>query len=303
MNPQAIMDGLIAGSMIGLGAVGITLTYSILRFANFAHGELISSGAYFALMAASALGALFGGLTTPLGPFSFGWALPIAAVAAFVLNGLLALVIDWLLFGRLRGQRATIIILVMASFGAALTLRSLLEFIFTSNPAYYSRALQIAMRLGGGLRATPDQLLSLAVAAVLVVAVHLMLTRTPIGRSMRAVSENPQLAGVVGIEVRQVIRVVWLLGAGLAAVAGVTAGLLVQIRPQMGFDLLLPLFAAAILGGIGSVPGAMLAGLIVGLSEAIAVQVVGAEWRAAVAFVILVAVLLIRPQGLFGRAE
>lgn len=303
MNPQAIMDGLIAGSMIGLGAVGITLTYSILRFANFAHGELISSGAYFALMAASALGALFGGLTTPLGPFSFGWALPIAAVAAFVFNGLLALVIDWLLFGRLRGQRATIIILVMASFGAALTLRSLLEFIFTSNPAYYSRALQIAMRLGGGLRATPDQLLSLAVAAVLVVAVHLMLTRTPIGRSMRAVSENPQLAGVVGIEVRQVIRVVWLLGAGLAAVAGVTAGLLVQIRPQMGFDLLLPLFAAAILGGIGSVPGAMLAGLIVGLSEAIAVQVVGAEWRAAVAFVILVAVLLIRPQGLFGRAE
>ncbi|MCO5080842.1 MAG: branched-chain amino acid ABC transporter permease [Rhizobiaceae bacterium] len=303
MNPQAIMDGLIAGSMIGLGAVGITLTYSILRFANFAHGELISSGAYFALMAASALGALFGGLTTPLGPFSFGWALPIAAVAAFVLNGLLALVIDWLLFGRLRHQRATIIILVMASFGAALTLRSLLEFIFTSNPTYYSRALQIAMRLGSGLRATPDQLLSLAVAAVLVVAVHLMLTRTPIGRSMRAVSENPQLAGVVGIEVRQVIRVVWLLGAGLAAVAGVTAGLLVQIRPQMGFDLLLPLFAAAILGGIGSVPGAMFAGLIVGLSEAIAVQVVGAEWRAAVAFVILVAVLLIRPQGLFGRAE
>lgn len=303
MNPQAIMDGLIAGSMIGLGAVGITLTYSILRFANFAHGELISSGAYFALMAASALGALLGGLTAPLEPFSFGWALPIAAVAAFVLNGLLALVIDWLLFGRLRHQRATIIILVMASFGAALTLRSLLEFIFTSNPAYYSRALQIAMPLGGGLRATPDQLLSLAVAAVLVVAVHLMLTRTPIGRSMRAVSENPQLAGVVGIEVRQVIRVVWLLGAGLAAVAGVTAGLLVQIRPQMGFDLLLPLFAAAILGGIGSVPGAMLAGLIVGLSEAIAVQVVGAEWRAAVAFVILVAVLLIRPQGLFGRAE
>ena len=77
MNPQAIMDGLVAGSMIGLGAVGITLTYSILRFANFAHGELISSGAYFALMVAGALGALFGGLTTPLGPFSFGWALPI----------------------------------------------------------------------------------------------------------------------------------------------------------------------------------------------------------------------------------
>ena len=120
---------------------------------------------------------------------------------------------------------------------------------------------------------------------------------------MRAVSENPQLAGVVGIEVRQVIRVVWLLGAGLACVAGIIAGLLVQIRPQMGLDLLLPLFAAAILGGIGSVPGAMLAGLIVGLTEAVAVQLIGAEWRAAIAFVILVLVLLLRPQGLFGRAR
>ncbi|WP_274627259.1 branched-chain amino acid ABC transporter permease [Arvimicrobium flavum] len=303
MNPQVIMDGLVAGSMIGLGAVGITLTYSILRFANFAHGELISWGAYLALAVAGLLGSLAGGLTTPIGPFSFGWAVPIAAIAAVALNGGLALLIDWLLFGRLRRQRSTIIILVMASFGAALTLRSLLEFIFTSNPAYYSKALQIAMPLGGGIRATPDQLLSLGVATVLVVAVHLLLTRTAIGRSMRAVSENPQLSGVVGIEVRQVIRVVWLLGAGLAAVAGVTAGLLVQIRPQMGFDLLLPLFAASILGGIGSVPGAMIAGLIVGFSEALAVQLIGAEWRAAVAFVVLVAVLLLRPQGLFGRAE
>ena len=153
------------------------------------------------------------------------------------------------------------------------------------------------------MRATPDQLLSLGIAVLLVVAIHLLLTRTAIGRSMRAVSENQQLAGVVGIDVRKVIRTVWVLGAGLACVAGVMAGLLVQIRPYMGFDLLLPLFAAAILGGIGSVPGAMLAGLIVGLTEAFAVQLIGAEWRAAIAFVILVAVLLLRPQGLFGRPE
>lgn len=303
MNPQALMDGLVSGAMIGLGAVGITLTYSILRFANFAHGELVSWGAYFALAVAGALVALFGGLGEPVGPFSFGWAVPLAAVAAIALNGGLALAVDRALFGRLRRQGSTVIILVMASFGAALTLRSLLEFIFTSNPAYYSRALQIALPLGAGIRATPDQLLSLVVAALLVAVMHILLTRTATGRSMRAVSENPQLAGVAGIDVRRVIRIVWLLGAGLAAVAGVMAGLLVQIRPQMGFDLLLPLFAAAILGGIGSVPGAMIAGLIVGLSEALAVQVAGAEWRAAVAFVILVAVLLLRPQGLFGRAD
>ena len=115
---------------------------------------------------------------------------------------------------------------------------------------------------------------------------------------MRAVSENPALSASVGIEVGRVVRAVWLIGAGLACVAGVSAGLLVQIRPQMGLDLLLPLFAAAILGGIGSVPGAMLAGLIVGLSEALAVQLVGAEWRAAVAFVILIAVLILRFAGI-----
>ena len=303
MNPQALMDGLITGSMIGLGAIGVTLTYSILRFANFAHGEFVAWGAYFALAVSGALGYLSGPLLTPIGPFSFGWSLPIAAVIAVALTAGLALLVDALLFGPLRERRSAVIILVMASFGAALTLRNLLEFIFTSQPAYYTKALQIAFPLGGGLRATPDQLLTLGIAAVLVASVHLLLTRTAIGRSMRAVSENQQLSGVVGIDVRKVIRTVWVLGAGLACIAGVMAGLLVQIRPQMGLDLLLPLFAAAILGGIGSVPGAMIAGLIVGLAEALAVQLIGAEWRSAIAFVILVVILLLRPQGLFGRPE
>ena len=301
MITQALMDGLIAGAMIGLGAIGITLTYSILRFANFAHGELITWGAYIALALSGGLGFLSSTLTMPVGPFSFGWSLPLAAILAVALTGALALLTDVLLFGRLRAKGGTIIIMVMASFGAALTLRSLLEFLFSTKPAYYTKALQIALPLGGGMRATQDQLLALCLSAILVVAIHLLLTRTAVGRSMRAVSENQQLAGIVGIDVRKVIRIVWLLGAGLACVAGIMAGLLVQIRPHMGHDLLLPLFAAAILGGIGSVPGAMLAGLIVGLSEAIAVQLIGAEWRAAVAFVILVAVLLTRPQGLFGR--
>ena len=303
MTPQVLLDGAIAGAMIGLGAIGVTLTYSILRFANFAHGDFIAWGAYIALALSGALGSLAAGLATPIAPFAFGWSLPLAAVAAAALTAGLALLVDALLFGPLRARRSAVIILVMASFGAALTLRSLLEFIFTSRPEYFTAELQIALPLGAGLRATPDQLLTLAVAATLVLLVHLLLTRTTIGRSMRAVSENPALAGVVGVDVRRVIRVAWALGAALACVAGVMAGLLVQIRPQLGLDLLLPLFAAAILGGIGSVPGAMLAGLIVGVAEAMTVQVIGAEWRAAVAFVILIAILLLRPQGIFGRAD
>ncbi|TCQ08664.1 amino acid/amide ABC transporter membrane protein 1 (HAAT family) [Rhizobium sp. PP-F2F-G36] len=301
MNPQFLMDGLIAGAMIGLGAIGVTLTYSILRFANFGHGELLSWGAYLALAVSGGLGLLSTSLMRPISPFSFGWSLPLAAIIAILLTGLLALAVDAVLFGRLRARGSAVIILVMASFGASLALRSLLEFLFSSKPAYFTKALQIAMPIGAGLRATPDQLLSLGIALLAVLAVHLLMTRTDIGRSMRAVSENPALAGIAGVDVRRVIRVVWMLGAGLACLAGIMTGLLVQIRPYLGHDLLLPLFAAAILGGIGSVPGAMLAGLIVGLSEAAAVQLVGAEWRAAVSFVILVAVLLFRPRGLFGR--
>jgi len=300
MIAQGIVDGLINGAMIGLGAIGVTLTYAILRFANFAHGEFITWGAYFALLVGGALGSLFAGALAPIAPFSFGWGLPLALVAAFCLTAALALLVDALLFGRLRGKGSAAIIVVMASFGAALALRNLLEFAVTSQPRYFSDALQIAVRLGG-IRATPDQLLTVGAAVLLVIALHLTMTRTAVGRSMRAVAENPQLAGVAGIDVRKIVRVVWVIGAGLAAVAGVFSGLVVQIRPQMGLDLLLPLFAAAILGGIGSVPGAMLAGLIVGLGEALAVQWAGAEWRAGVAFVVLVLVLLLRPQGLFGR--
>ncbi|WP_137130984.1 branched-chain amino acid ABC transporter permease [Rhizobium sp. FY34] len=303
MNPQFLMDGLIAGAIIGLGAIGVTLTYSILRFSNFAHGELLSWGAYLALGISGALGFLAAGLKQPIGPFSFGWSLPIAAVLAIILTGLLALAVDAALFSSFRRRGSAIIIMVMASFGASLALRSLLEFFFTSKPAYFTQALQIAMKLGGGLRATPDQLAMLVVALVSVIAVHLVMTRTDIGRAMRAVSENPSLAGIAGIDVRRVIRTVWFLGAALACIAGMMSGLIIQIRPYLGHDLLLPLFAAAILGGIGSVPGAMIAGLIIGLCEAFTVQIIGAEWRSAVSFAILIAVLLVRPRGLFGKAS
>lgn len=304
MNPQVLIDGLIAGSTIGLGAIGLTLTYSILRFANFTHGDFLAWGAYLTLSVSGFLGGLLAGLGIgdPIGPFSFGWGLPLSLLMGMTLTVLLTLALDKVLFGRLRQRGADVIIIVMASFGASLALRSLLEFIYTANPQYLTRELQIAQQIGWGMRATPDQMLTIALTVVLVVALHIVVKRTPIGRAMRAVSENPSLAGVYGIDVGRVIRVTWIIGAGLACVAGVTSGLLVQIRPYMGFDLLLPLFAAAILGGVGSIPGAVIGGLIIGLAEAFTVQLIGAEWRAGVAFVVLVLVLLVRPTGLFGRA-
>ena len=300
MNPQFLMDGLIAGSMIGLGAVGVTLVYSILRFPNFAHGDMIAWGAYFTMVVSGAIGALIGG-GQPLGPFSFGWSLPIAGLAGMALTAMLALSLDWALFQRLRNRNAAMIIIVMASFGASIALRSALEFIFTSDPVYFTRELQIALPIGGGMRGTPDQMLTLGLTALVVLGLYILMTKTPIGRAMRAVSEDPKLAGVTGVDVARVIRFVWIVGASLACGAGIMAGLLVQIRPYMGFDLLLPLFAAAILGGVGSVPGAIIGGLTVGIGEALAVQFLGAEWRAGAAFLLLIAILLVRPTGIFGR--
>lgn len=299
MSPQIVVDGVLGGAMIGLGAAGVTLTYSILRFSNFAHGELVTAGAYATLVCAGLIGSVAAGSADALGPFSFGWGFLVAVVGGAAATGLLALLVDRLLFRRL-GERAASITVVMASFGASMALRSLIEFVFTASPTYFNRDLQIAVPIGFGARATPDQLALAGFALVLVAALHLLLTRTQIGRSMRAVSENPALARVAGVDVGAVVRTTWLVGAALATGAGVMLGLLVQIRPFMGFDMLLPMFAAAILGGIGSVPGALAGALVVGLGEALTVALAGAEWRAALAFVALVAILLVRPTGLFG---
>ena len=301
MSLQFLADGVLAGAMIGLGAIGVTLTYSILRFSNFAHGEFISWGAYAALLAAGAIGALAPAAAAPLGPFSFGASLVGALVIAMALTAALALALDFILFRYLRASAS--ITIVMASFGASMALRALLEFLFTSRPAYFSRDLQIAMPIVLGVRVTPDQIALLVMTAVLMLGVHMLLTRTQTGRAMRAVSENPALARLAGIDAAQVIRITWALGGALACAAGVMLGLLVQIRPYRGFDLLLPLFAAAILGGIGSVPGALAGALIVGVAEAAAVELIGAQWRAAVAFLLLIAVLLVKPAGLFGSKD
>ncbi len=295
---QYIADGLIQGSMIGLGAIGLTLVYSILRFANFAHGDLIGWGAYLTLTFVGVFAIAAGAADHRFGPLSFGWPLVAALAVSALLTGAIALLLDRALFRSLRRHGAAIT-MVIASFGASLALRNLIVFLYGPRPDYYSRDIQIAIPLAG-VRITPDQIFVLGLAATLVLALHLLLTRTTLGRSMRATSENPALARVTGIDVEAVLRWTWLIGGGLAAVSGTFFGLTVQIRPQMGFDLLLPLFAAAILGGIGSVYGAILGGLIIGLAESLSVPLIGAEYRQAVSFLMLLAILLVRPNGLFG---
>ncbi len=301
---QILTDGLVIGSVVSLGAIGLSLTFSILRFSNFGHGELLAWGAYFALTALAMFAAVGGVAAAPIAPFSFGWPLLAAMVCAALLTAMGVLALDWLLFKRLRRQGA--ITLVIASFGAALALRNLLLFVYGGIPQYYSQELQIAIALlprsvWGGMRITPDQLFVLGLTAITVIGLHLFLKLSTLGRAMRATSLNPQLARVAGIDPERVLRATWVIGGMLAAVAGVFAGLTVQLRPTLGLDLLLPLFAAVILGGIGSVWGAVLGGLIVGLAESAAVSVVGAEYRAAAAFAVLIAILLIRPNGLFGE--
>ena len=258
-------------------------------------------GAYLTWLLAGAIGAWSTASAAALDPLSVGWNVVVAAVLAMALTGLLAIALDAVLFRPLRNRGASITA-VMASFGAAMALRALIELLFSSRPAYLSRELQIAIPIGAGIRLTPDQIALVAFTALCVIALHGLLRYSSIGRSMRAVSENPSLARVVGIDVARVIRLTWFIGGALACASGVMLGLVVQIRPSMGADLLLPLFAAAILGGVGSVPGALIGGLIVGLAEAVTVQLVGAEWRAAIAFLVLIAVLLLRPTGLFGQA-
>jgi branched-chain amino acid transport system permease protein len=303
---QLIADGLVIGSVVALGAIGLTMTFALLKFSNFGHGELMTWGASIAFTGLAFFVAAGGGPMTPIGPFSFGWQLVVALALAVALTAMLALLVDWLLFTRLRLRRSEPIVLVMASFGAALALRNILLFLWGPIPDYYSREIQIAIRflprdVMGGLRITPDQLLVLGVTAATVIGLHLFLTFSTLGRAMRAVAGNPDLARVAGIDTRRVIRWTWIIGAGLAAMAGVMAGLTVQVRPTIGMDLLLPLFAAAILGGIGNVYGAVLGGLIVGLAESFATPLVGAEYRAAVSFLVLIVLLLFRPTGLLGE--
>lgn len=294
MIAQYAADGIILGATLALGAIGLTLTYNILRFANFAHGEFLTFGAYFALVFVALFGA-----GQAVGPLTFGWRFAAAIAVAVALTAGLALLLDWLLFRVLRRSDIAVA-LVIASFGASLMLRNVVVFVWGSQPEYYTRTIAIASEVLPGVRMSGNEVFVIAVAALLMLALHLFLSRSQLGKQMRAVSDNPALARVSGIDVRAVIRWTWIVGGGLAAVAGVLFGLTVQISPEMGFNLILPMFAAAILGGVGSIYGAVLGGLIIGLAQSMSVPLIGAAYKPAVAFALMFLILLVYPKGILG---
>ena len=295
MIAQAIADGLLNGAIVALGAIGVTFSLAILRFANFSHGDLLAVGAYAALFVLLSLGAP----GAPLGPFSFGLGMGGALVAALVIAVAVSLLLDRLVYQRLRRRGADPLTLVFASFGLALVLRSVLHLLFGPDPYNYSNEIQMALLLPGNVRVMPDQVLVLVVTLVVLAALGFFLQRTRYGIAMRSVAENPMLASVAGIDPVAIVRLTWVVSTALAALAGVFYGMTVQVRPEMGLNLLLPLFTAAILGGVGSVTGAVVGALLISLAESLVTLWLPTSYRPLVPFVLLLLVLYFRPAGLF----
>ncbi|WP_419909269.1 branched-chain amino acid ABC transporter permease [Hoeflea sp.] len=301
---QALFDGILVGSILSLGAIGLTLVMHILRFANFSHAELLSVGAYCALTFDAVLSAVAPALADFIGPFSMSAALALATLASAAITGLTAVLIDRLVFRRLR-HMAGPLTMVFASFGVALIMRNLIALVFGLQTERYSDAISFATMISSDplLLIKPDQVAILFIALAAMGALHLLLTRTTLGFALRAVAENPTLAQVNGVALPSMVRLTWIIGGGLAAVAGVLYGIDNQLSPVMGRDLVLSLFAAAIVGGLGSVTGAMLGGFIVGLASSFAILVLPAGYKPAIPFLVILATLYVRPNGLFGEAR
>jgi branched-chain amino acid transport system permease protein len=306
-----LASGLVYSSIIVLGSIGLSLVYSIANFANFAHGDTMTVGAYAALVTFGAVGGLGG---TVLGlPYGFFVALGVGIGMA----ALVAVVTEKVIY---EGMDVGSIGLLITSIGIAFIYRAIIQMGFGADFTRYDIPAMrpIDALVTYGIRVTLQDVAIVASATVLVVGLHLLLQYTDLGRKMRAMADNPDLARVSGIRTDRVKLWTWIIGAGLAGAGGVFLGLFSRLTPRMGFDLLLIIFAAVILGGIGSVYGAMLGGVLIGmttqltpiLSELGAVLPlvpdtwgipIGIEYANAIAFVIMVAVLLVRPSGIAGE--
>jgi neutral amino acid transport system permease protein len=283
---QTGLNGLSLGAIYALGAVGLTLVYGILKLVNFAHGDFLTFGAYMAYL------------------LSVTWGAPLllAAFWAMAATALLGVLFERVLWGPMRAKRAGFLQLILMSIGLAFVLRAVVQWFWGTE----IRTLDVN-RIDTvdflGVRIGQTELIVLGVGVVVLVGVGLMLRATLLGKQMRALSDDLDLAETAGIDTRRVILYTWVFAGALAGLAGVLAGATTDLRPEMGFELLLPIFAAVILGGIGDAFGALAAGLVLGVMTEWSTLIIEARWKTAVGFLVLVIVLVIRPQGIFGRAK
>ncbi|MDD4876235.1 MAG: branched-chain amino acid ABC transporter permease [Dehalococcoidales bacterium] len=283
--PQVLFNSAITGSLYLIGAVGLTLTYGLSKFPNFAHAEFITLGAFIGYLVAEQLG--------------LGW--PLALLIAFLVSGTVGVLCYRGIFQPLAKRGSSIIHLMVASIALGFILRHSIGAIWTWKPVYFSAAWTSFDV--GSMRISSLWLWLIVTAISLSFAIHFLLMKTRIGKAIRASASNPELALASGINVNRVILITWFIGTGLAAIAGIFRGADTQIWPMTGWDIILPIFAVAILGGIGNFYGAIAAAFIIGLAENVGVVGLIAlglstTYRIGIAFLILIITLIVKPEGL-----
>jgi len=284
---QLLAEGVRFGLIIALASVGLSLIYGTTGLVNFAHGELITFGALVA--------------------FYFNVVLGIQLLLATAITVVVCAAAGWAqdagFWGVLRRRGSGLIAMMIISIGVSIFVRYLFLYIFRGDTrAYADYAAQPGIAIGPITLAAKDYW-SMAVAVVMLALTAVALLRSRLGKATRAVADNPALAAASGIDVERVIRLVWTVGALLAGLAGVLLGISQQLNYQMGFQILLLVFAAVTLGGLGTAFGALVGSLVVGVFIQLSTLVVPPELKNVGALAVLVVVLLIRPQGILGRAE
>ena len=296
-----VVNGVFLGAIIALGAVGLTLIYGILNFANVAHGDYMTVGAYVTLFIVGSVLTRLGIEGSGLGPFAFGYPLLIALPIAVVIVAAGAVALDVAVYRRLRNRGVNAVVVSMASLGIAIALRGLVQVIWGGDVERLPRETRQVFHLPMDVRIPPDAIFIAIVAIILVAAVYLTLNRSKMGKAMRATADNPNLALVSGIDTQRVIWLTWVIGAALAATAGILLAVFqAHLLPIMGWKFLIPLFAAVILGGIGNPYGALVGAFVIGVTSEVSTQWINPSYKPAVAFALMIAVLLVRPRGIFG---
>ncbi len=285
-----MVSGLKVGLLVALASIGLSLIFGVTGLVNFAHSEMVAFGAVIALVLESSMG-LTGGL------------FPIAVLLAVVIGGFLGLFLEKGIFGPLRRKKMTNISLMVVSIGLAFLMRYLMLIYHGAEPkTYTSFKIQTGVSLGP-IELPPKDYYIISIAFVTLVTVGILLQRTRLGTSMRAVSDNPALAESSGIDVNRTIMWVWIFGSALAGMGGIMIGLTQVVEWQMGEKILLLIFAAVTLGGLGTAYGAMVGGIAIGLVSETSTFWLDNDLKFLIALAVLIVILLVRPQGILGIRE